>query len=46
MTNCRKTIQIGAIALSVALLASCGNKSEEEAKSLSKKVNVSAPVEY
>ena len=39
MANSKKTIQIGAIALMAALLASCGNKGEEEAKILSEKVS-------
>jgi outer membrane murein-binding lipoprotein Lpp len=38
MANCKKTFQFGAVALTAALLASCGNNNEEEAKSLNEKV--------
>lgn len=39
MGNRKRTIQFGAIALTAALLASCGNRNEDELKSLGEKVN-------
>lgn len=40
MANSKKLIQIGVISLTAGLIASCGNKGEDEAKILSEKVSV------